>query len=59
MKLIKVKEASKLSGFTELYIRALIKQGVPWGDAVKYNGSSRYTYKIYKPLFDGWLKERS
>lgn len=59
MKLIKVKEASKLTGFTELYIRSLVKQGVPWGDAVKHDGSSRYTYKIYKPLFDEWLKERS
>lgn len=59
MKLIKVKEASARSGLTELYLRALLKQGVPWGDAVRFEGSERYTYKIYEPLFDEWLKERS
>ena len=59
MKLIKVSEASARSGLTELYLRALLKQGVTWGDAVKMDGRERYSYKIYEVPFEKWMEERS
>lgn len=57
MNTLTVKEASQLSGISELKIRHwLIERLVPWGNAVKFEGSSRYSYTIFEKPFQKWLE---
>ncbi len=54
---MKVKEAAKESGYSELYIREWIASGrCPFGSWIKKNGSSRRIFKINEEAFKKWKK---
>ena len=50
-----IKEVAKDLCLPEQAIRERLKRGLyPFGDALKYEGSSKWTYQIYEERFKLW-----
>lgn len=50
-----VKEVSEILHLPEQAVRERLKKGMyPFGDALKYEGSTKWTYQIYPERFKLW-----
>lgn len=50
-----VKEVSEILHLPEQAVRERLKRGLyPFGDALKYEGSTKWTYQIYPERFKLW-----
>lgn len=48
--ILSVQEAAELKGVGVLYLKAQLKKGVEWGEALNYSGK-RWNYKIFTTKF--------
>lgn len=50
-----IKEVAEKLNMPEQAVRERLKKGLyPFGDALKYEGSSKWTYQIYEDRFKLW-----
>lgn len=54
-----IKEVSQDLRMPEQAVRERLKRGLyPFGDAIKYEGSSKWTYQIYEERYKLWKEGR-